>query len=250
MTQENKKKSSAALMVLGLLLMIVTTASAKAGPIEDDKLVADWKGVMEVNHRQMHMLFKVRKKNDGYQVTLDSLDEGVKGIPAKLESAEDGKLHIAIPMAQAHFKGTFSEDKDTINGNWEQAGMSIPLNLVRQDEMVDDEAENANVTPLPADLAATLAGNWQGSLSVQGMNLRLLFKITDPGDHVLDGKLDSLDQPARDVPFTVSQDGSKIVFEVKLLKGDFKGELSEDKKTIDGTWTQMGMALPLKISKK
>lgn len=90
----------------------------------------------------------------------------------------------------------------------------------------------------------SIAGNWQGALSVQAINLRIVFKIVSDNKG-LHAKMDSPDQGARDIPCdSVNTNGSEIVIDMKSIGGSYAGTLTNDT-TIDGKWSQGGMSLPL-----
>jgi hypothetical protein len=95
-----------------------------------------------------------------------------------------------------------------------------------------------------------LAGDWQGTLSAGGQQLRLVLHITKAPDASLKATLDSIDQPgANGIPVTsISLKDSKLSLEVAMVHGTYEGKVSADGKTITGTWTQ-GQPLPLEFKR-
>jgi fermentation-respiration switch protein FrsA (DUF1100 family) len=91
-----------------------------------------------------------------------------------------------------------------------------------------------------------LAGDWQGTLSAGGQQLRLVLHISKAPDGSLKATLDSIDQPgANGIPVnSVSLKDSKLSLDVAMVHGTYEGKVGADGKTIAGTWTQ-GQALPL-----
>jgi len=95
-----------------------------------------------------------------------------------------------------------------------------------------------------------LAGHWQGALEVGPVKLRLLFKISRAPGGVLTGKLDSLDQGARDIPVeTISVRDNTVRMEVKTVQGVYNGSLDAAGKTMSGTWQQAAHSLPLTLER-
>src|SRR3984885_10504610 len=93
--------------------------------------------------------------------------------------------------------------------------------------------------------AQDISGDWQGTLSANGAELRLVLHITKPPDGSFKATLDSVDQGANGTPVnTISLKDSKLNFSVDAVHGTYEGKLAPDGKTISGTWTQ-GQALPL-----
>jgi pimeloyl-ACP methyl ester carboxylesterase len=94
----------------------------------------------------------------------------------------------------------------------------------------------------------TVAGNWQGTLSIQSTNLRIVFRISKD-DRGMRAKMDSPDQGAKDIPCdSVIINGTNVVIDMKSIGGAYAGTLTNDT-TIDGKWTQGGMSLPLVLNR-
>lgn len=106
----------------------------------------------------------------------------------------------------------------------------------------------ALAVPVIALAASPFAGDWAGKLDV-GAPLRLVVHLVD-NNGAWSGNMDSLDQGASGIPFSsVTVDGNQLHFEIQEIGGVFEGTLSDDGTTIAGTWSQSGMALPLKLAR-
>jgi uncharacterized protein (TIGR03435 family) len=95
--------------------------------------------------------------------------------------------------------------------------------------------------------AQDLSGNWQGTLKA-GKDLRVIFNIYKGDKDAWGAKMYSIDQGGQPIPVTsVTNQGSSIKISVDMIGGTFEGKLSEDGKTIIGTWTQGIQPLPLTL---
>jgi len=93
--------------------------------------------------------------------------------------------------------------------------------------------------------AQDIAGDWQGTLSANGAELRLVLHIAKNADGTLKATLDSVDQGANGIPVSsISLKDSKLSLGVDAVHGTYDGRVATDGKTITGTWSQ-GQALPL-----
>jgi len=105
---------------------------------------------------------------------------------------------------------------------------------------------------LAASFAHTqdIAGDWQGTLSAGGTELRLVLHITKSSDGSLKATLDSIDQPgANGIPVnSITLKDSKLDLDVAAVHGTYEGKVAADAKTITGTWSQ-GAALPLEFKR-
>ena len=100
-------------------------------------------------------------------------------------------------------------------------------------------------TAKPSDLA----GDWQGTLAVGAMNLRIVFHIKSAEDG-LHATLDSLDQSAFGLPVSsVELKDGAVKLESEKVRGVFEGTISSDLSTLTGTWTQGGGSLPLTLKR-
>jgi fermentation-respiration switch protein FrsA (DUF1100 family) len=92
-------------------------------------------------------------------------------------------------------------------------------------------------------------GTWLGTLSVSGVELRIVFNIVKNPDGTLKATLDSPDQGAKDIPTdTVKVEGDKLLIEIKGIRGSFSGVFISASKEIEGTWTQ-NTSVPLKLQR-
>ncbi|MCZ6766824.1 MAG: alpha/beta hydrolase [bacterium] len=106
------------------------------------------------------------------------------------------------------------------------------------------------LTTLPpvAPRAAPLdvVGTWQGSLTVQGFSLRIVFRITMGPDGGLRCLLDSPDQGATDIPTSgVTFENGALRIDVEAVAGFYLGTANDDVSEFTGEWTQGGQARPL-----
>lgn len=95
------------------------------------------------------------------------------------------------------------------------------------------------------------AGTWLGTLSVGPAELRLGLIVTEDAGGRLRASLNSIDQGGVTLPADeiMAADGGKVRFELKLIGASFDGKLSDDRKAIEGTFTQNGADLPLKFER-
>ena len=97
-----------------------------------------------------------------------------------------------------------------------------------------------------------IPGTWQGNIQAGPVTLPLVVKITstDKGDVPYAATLDSPSQKAVNIPVDSAAftDGT-LRLSVNAVRGAYEGKLSDDGKTLTGTWTQMGQSLPLVLTR-
>ncbi len=95
--------------------------------------------------------------------------------------------------------------------------------------------------------AQQFVGDWKGAISVQGIELELIFHITeDNGTYAT--TLDIPMQGAAGIPVEkIEVDGSKLSLDMAALQATYEGTLNAE--SIEGTFKQMGQEFPLTLNK-
>lgn len=101
-----------------ITLLTLTTIAAGA----QNTISGTWSGKLNVFGNELTLVLHI----DGENCTLDSPDQGVKGISAKLEQTETG-IKVSVPTINAVYEGV--NTGETITGTFKQHGQSFPLTL-------------------------------------------------------------------------------------------------------------------------
>lgn len=94
-------------------------------------ITGQWSGILKVQGTQLRLVFNITKTDNGLSSTMDSPDQGAKGIPTTTTSFENSILKITIANAKIEFEGTLSQD-NLIVGTFKQAGQSFSMNLSKE----------------------------------------------------------------------------------------------------------------------
>jgi len=94
-----------------------------------------------------------------------------------------------------------------------------------------------------------LRGQWNGSLHVQGSELKLVFHVAKT-DAAYKSTMDSPDQNAKDIVVTTTTFSfPNVRFEISPIGAVYEGVMSKDQATITGKWMQSGVTLLLILEK-
>lgn len=91
-------------------------------------ITGQWSGALKIQGTQMRLVFNVAKTDNGVSSTMDSPDQGAKGIPTTSTSFENSILKITIANAKIEYEGTLGKD-NIIVGTFKQGGQSFSMNL-------------------------------------------------------------------------------------------------------------------------
>ncbi len=99
--------------------------------------------------------------------------------------------------------------------------------------------------------AASVEGDWAGTLQAGPQRLRLALHVSADDKGKLAATMDSLDQGAMGLAFdAVTFEAGELKMTMTRLKASYSGTLSEDGESIEGTWTQGPGRLPLRFSRR
>ena len=90
-----------------------------------------WYGILKLPGAQLKLVLNLTKNGNGYAATLDSPDQGAKGIPVNSVEFSNMILKIQSSSINAEYQGTLDAG-DRFKGTFKQNGMSYPLDLGRE----------------------------------------------------------------------------------------------------------------------
>ncbi|WP_379125468.1 alpha/beta hydrolase family protein [Paradesertivirga mongoliensis] len=102
-----------------MLLSIIST--------HGQDITGRWNGALKFGASQLRIVFNINKTGAGFTSTMDSPDQGARGIPVTTTTFEDSKLRLEIVSAQIEYNGVLSGN--ILKGTFKQAGHEFPLEL-------------------------------------------------------------------------------------------------------------------------
>jgi len=106
-------------------------------PAKPSDIDGAWMGTLDTGAMKLRVVFHILNTDDGLTATMDSLDQGMKGMPTTSVTREGASLKIEAKSIGGSFEGKIAPDLSAIDGNWSQGGGTLPLLLKR----VKDQAE-------------------------------------------------------------------------------------------------------------
>lgn len=98
-------------------------------------------------------------------------------------------------------------------------------------------------------MAHRMLGKWEGTIKVQGTELRIVFNISEVSCGNFRATMDSPDQNAYDIPVDeVIINGNILELKMPSINGNYQGKLKEQG-IIEGKWKQAGNVLELNLVK-
>lgn len=107
--------------------MVVAFLLTVAGTFGQD-ITGQWTGILKVQGIQLRVVFNLTKTASGYSSTMDSPDQGAKGIPVSSVSFENSVLKLSVASAGIDYEGTLNKEH-IIAGTFKQGGQAFPMEL-------------------------------------------------------------------------------------------------------------------------
>jgi len=157
--------------------MLPHDASAQANP--SAKVVGTWTGRLDVGGGLAIVFHVEQAEGGGLKATMDSPDQGAKGIPVSQAMFADGTLRLVVAVAQGQFEGKLSEDGAKITGTWQQSGTSFPLELGKGSAPERKARPQEPTGPLPYEATDVTFHNASAGIDLAGT----LTLPRSPGPH-------------------------------------------------------------------
>ena len=126
-------------LVLSIIILVLST-NLHAQPV-----TGDWYGALEVQGHKLHLVFHVKKDDNGFSSTMDSPDQGAAGIPTDATTYQNGELTIEKRAMSIVYTAAFDSVTMKLDGNFQQGSFKLPLLLTRTKE------EPKKAEPRPQD---------------------------------------------------------------------------------------------------
>ena len=208
--------------IAAFLLAALLAVPAQA----QENWTGDWHGTLVTPGGGLRLVLTIRAGADGaLAAELESVDQAPgRRIPVTPIAVANGRMTFSIPLIGATYEGTWNPQTGRFTGTFSQ-GAAMALELARG----AGEAQ---------PVIAGLDGHWQGILNRNGVDLRLVLRIST-GPHGTIASLDSPDQMAMALPVAgLAREGEIVSFSIPASGASWRGTIAGDRMT--GTWTRAG----------
>jgi len=128
------RNKSAFIIGIFVALILITALSTLIKGAETEDIEGVWMGTLKFSVVELRIVFKINSNADGtLAATMDSPDQGAENIAVSKVTFENGRLYLESKVIQGTYEGQIKED-GSIEGKWQQGGISFPLPLKRIDE--------------------------------------------------------------------------------------------------------------------
>jgi pimeloyl-ACP methyl ester carboxylesterase len=129
-----------------------------------------WQAAQEAHGMRLRLQLHVSHDTEGQLVAaLDSLDQGVNGLPAVQVWEKDSVFHFEIPAVAGTYEGKLNPAKDALTGKWSQTGVDDQsLDFKRSDRPLDLRRPQNPVKPYPYREEEVSFSNTAAGVTLEG----------------------------------------------------------------------------------
>ena len=216
-----------------LKILVVAVALLINSVMAQEDISGTWQGVLALGgDSKLTVQFFLEKQADGsWSAVVNSPDMGgIKNVKADSASFDGSNLKIDVASLSGGYAGVLKNG--AFEGQWSQAGSSMPLQLKPYTKPVMSQKE--------IDI---LLGEWVGKLKIPAGDLTLVFRFSqnDAGD--LKGTLQSPDQGSNEIPatdimlsgedFSMKVPAARLLITGKMTAKDFTGKFNQGGQQMD-----------------
>jgi len=109
-----------------------------------------WQSALQAHGMRLRLQLHVSHDTEDHLIgALDSLDQGVSGLPAINVLLKEAAFHFEIPSVAGTFEGTLDPGKNKLTGNWSQTGADAKLEFARSDQPLELRRPQNPAKPFP-----------------------------------------------------------------------------------------------------
>ncbi len=132
--------------------------------VDESSFEGDWSGKLSFSGMELFIVFHIHRSADGaWNATMDSPDQGARGIPASVSAVRGDSIFVDVASAAGRYEGRMELDSLRIEGVWKQAGYEIPLVVHPANGEFERKRPQEPLRPLPyREIDARFHGGGKG----------------------------------------------------------------------------------------
>ena len=112
-----------------IILFVLVALTGQAQVNSTTALLGSWSGKLKVGAMSLTIVLHLDQVDGNVKVSLDSPDQGAKGIPASKGYLSDDSVAVKIVSLGATYRARLKDGK--LDGTFSQSGMSFPLEMTK-----------------------------------------------------------------------------------------------------------------------
>jgi len=121
-------------------LIVFLFAVAMSNLLYAQDLTGSWYGLLEIPGGKLRVNFHVKAEGSTFITTMDSPDQGAKGLPMDRTTIQGSEISIEAVKLGLVYKASYDAQSDELKGTFTQGPGSLSLNLSRKEQNLEKVA--------------------------------------------------------------------------------------------------------------
>ncbi len=127
-----------------------------------------WQGKLNVGATSLRIVLNIAQANGSLIATMDSPDQGAKGIPVTSAISRNDSLLLSIEKVHGAYAGRIAPDGSSIAGEWAQGSVKLPLEFHRSSSSDEIRRPQDPIKPYPYTEQEVIFSNKAAGLTLAG----------------------------------------------------------------------------------
>jgi autotransporter translocation and assembly factor TamB len=226
------------LLTLLVVSLVAAPATARAQSVDPS---GHWEGAITIPGSEIPFQVDLSKNAQGkFVATYSRPENNLNGLPLANVSLDGRAINFELTVdGSVKFYGTVNGDGTTIAGDVTARLGNAAFSMRRTGDA------RIAAAPKNAPIGKDLEGTWNGTLSLQGTNLRLVLRMVNDSDGTASGTIVSVDQGGIEFPLALTQKASSLTLSTPAIGGDFYTGSLTAAGELAGTFSQGPVTAPL-----
>lgn len=223
-------------------MLVVSLLVAPAGALaQSADPSGHWEGAITIPGGEIPFQVDVARNDQGTLIATYSRPENnLIGLPLANVSLDGRAITFELTVdGGVKFFGTLHAEGKTISGDVTARIGNAPFSMTRTGD------PQIAAAPKNAPIGKELEGIWNGTLSLQGTNLRLVLRMANRADGTGSATIVSVDQGGIELPLALTRNAANVTLNTPAIGGDFFSGALNAAGELAGTFSQGPVTAPL-----
>ncbi len=124
------------LIFFSLMILVIFSLFMDSSGKGREGIEGTWLGTLKIQAMEIRLVFHIVLTEQGsYEGTMDSPDQGAKGLVLDTVNFQDNILTIELKRRMVSYEANLDENGEILNGKFKQGGIELPLEMKRVEEV-------------------------------------------------------------------------------------------------------------------
>lgn len=124
------------IILICLMILVMLSLFLDSSGVGREDIEGIWLGTLKIQGMELKLVFHILLTEQGtYEGTMDSPDQGAKGLVLDVVLFQDNTLTIEMKKLMVRYEAVLIEEGEKLKGRFKQGGYDLPLEMKRVEEL-------------------------------------------------------------------------------------------------------------------